>query len=165
MIALTIFILILFFGFFSILFGFPGTVVIFFASVVYSLANGFDRIGFKALLILAAISLAAEFLEFYMGVKGATKFGLSKKGVIASLLGAIAGAALLTPFFLGLGTLIGTFLGGLAGILTVELIRRNRLKPAMRASWGCLLGRIGGILTKGCCAMAMIIIDLSAVYS
>ncbi len=164
-VGLSIFIFILFFGIFSILFGFPGTLIIFFASLVYSMVTGFASIGFKVLFVLAAISMAAEFLEFYMSVKGAAKLGLSRGGVIAALLGAVAGAASLTPFFLGLGTMIGVFLGGMAGVWTVELVHRNRLKPAMRASWGCLFGRIAGSTAKGCCAMAMVIIVLSAVYS
>ena len=163
--GLTIFILILFFGVFSILLGFPGTIVIFFASIVYALLTGFDKIGFGIILILAAISIGAELLDFYVGVKGATKYGASRKGVIASLFGAVGGAALLTPFLLGLGTLIGAFIGGFAGVFIVEFIRQSKLKPAMRASYGAVLGRIAGIFAKGCCAIAMIIVVLSAIYS
>lgn len=139
--------------------------IIFSASLVYSLATGFERIDFKVILILGCISLTAELLEFYLGVKGARKFDLSKKGMTAFLLGAVPGALLLTPFLMGFGTLAGGFLGGFSGILAVELARRRKLKPSMRMPLGCLYGRIGGTLAKGCCAMTMVIIVLSAVYS
>lgn len=164
-VGLTVFILVLFLGFFSILFGFPGTIVILLASVAYSLLTGFEKIGFKILIILAGISLLAELLEFYLGIRGAAKFGASKGSITASLIGAVVGAILMTPFLLGFGTLIGAFLGGFAGTFLVEIARRNDLKPAMRASFGAIAGRVAGILAKGCFALIMIVIILSAVYS
>lgn len=164
-VGLTVLILVLFLGLFSILFGFPGTIVILLAGVVYSLLTGFDRIGLKILLLLAGISLSAELLEFYLGVRGAARFGASKKSIGASLIGAAAGAVLMTPFLFGLGTLIGAFLGGFLGTFIVEIMRRKELKPAMRASYGAVAGRIAGIFVKGCFAFAMIVIILSAVYS
>jgi len=164
-VGLTVFILILFLGIFSILFGFPGTIVILLASIVYALLTGFEKIGFKILIALLGLSLSAELLEFYLGVRGAAKFGASKAGIAASLVGAIAGAVLMTPFLLGLGTVVGAFLGGFAGTFIVEMIRRRDLKPAMRASYGAVAGRVAGTLTKGCLALVMVAIVLSAIYS
>jgi len=69
-VGLTVFILVLFLGIFSILFGFPGTIIILLASIVYSLITGFEKIGLKIILILAGISLSAELLEFYLGSQG-----------------------------------------------------------------------------------------------
>jgi uncharacterized protein len=164
-VGLTVFILVLLLGVFSILFGLPGTIVILLACIVYSLLTGFEKFGFKIILILAGISLLAELLEFYLGFRGAAKFGASKGSIMASLIGAVAGAVLMTPFLLGLGTLIGAFLGGFAGTFIVEIIHRKDLKPAMRASYGAVAGRVAGILAKGCCALIMIVIVLSAIYS
>ena len=50
--GLTLFILVLLFGAFSILFGFPGTVIILIDAVVYAAITGFGRIGFKILVTL-----------------------------------------------------------------------------------------------------------------
>jgi uncharacterized protein YqgC (DUF456 family) len=164
-VGLTVFILVLFLGMLSILFGLPGTIIILLAGFVYSLLTGFDRIGLKILFLLAGISLTAELLEFYLGVRGAAKFGASKSSIAASLVGAFTGALLMTPFLLGLGTLLGAFLGGFFGTFIVEIIRRRDLKPAMRASYGAVAGRVAGIFVKGCFALIMIVIILSAVYS
>lgn len=164
-VGLTVFILILFLGIFSILFGFPGTIVILLASIVYALLTGFEKIGFKILIALVGLSLSAELLEFYLGVRGAAKFGASKGGIAASLVGAVAGAVLMTPFLMGLGTVAGAFLGGFAGTFIVEMIRRGDLKPAMRASYGAVAGRVAGTLAKGCLALIMVVIVLSAIYS
>lgn len=163
--GLTIFILILFIGIFSIIFGFPGTVIILIDVVVYSLITGFKTIGWKILIVLIILSILAETIDFMLGSVGAKKFGSSKKGIIASLIGAIAGAILMTPFLMGLGAVIGAFLGGFAGTFLVELIEQKKLKPAVRAGYGTLIGRIAGIFAKSFFALVMIIIILSKIYS
>lgn len=163
--GLTLFILVLFVGIFSIVFGLPGTVIILFDVILYAVFTGFDRIGVKVLMILLMISLLAETLDFALGMMGAAKFGASPKGIWASVIGGLIGAILLTPFFFGLGTIVGTFLGGFTGIVTTELIRHSQLKPALRAGYGIILGRFSGMFVKGFLALVMIIITLTNIYS
>ncbi|MBN1663538.1 MAG: DUF456 domain-containing protein [Deltaproteobacteria bacterium] len=163
--GLTIFILVLFAGLFSIIFGLPGTVIIFIDVLLYAAATGFMKIGFKILLILALLMILAEALEFLLGVMGAARFGASKKGLWASVIGSMIGAVVMTPFLMGIGAIIGVFLGGFSGTLIVELIQRQRIKPALRAGFGAVLGRIAGIIAKGTLSAAMIIITLIHIYS
>lgn len=163
--GLTIFILVMLIGFFSILLGLPGTIVILLDVVVYALVTGFDRIGLGTLLVLGAISALAESLEFLLGIIWAGGYGTSKRGIAASVIGGISGAVLLTPFLLGLGALVGSFLGALAGAFAVEIVSQRDLKPAARAGFGALAGRLAGLFAKGLCGLAMVIITLTAVYS
>jgi uncharacterized protein YqgC (DUF456 family) len=163
--GLTIFILVLLIGFFSILMGLPGTLVILFNVLVYALVTGFDKIGFKILLVLIVISAIAESLEFLMGITWAKRYGTSKRGIAASLVGGVIGALLLTPVFLGLGALIGSFLGALLGAFVVEILNQKDLKPAFRAGVGAMMGRMTGLFAKGLCGLAMVIISLMAIYS
>ena len=163
--GLSVFILVLFLGIFSTVFGLPGTVVILFDVVIYALFTGFERIGFKIIVILLIIALLAETIDFALLMAGAAKFWLSKRMVWTSIVCAFIGAVLLTPVLLGLGTVAGVFLGGFTGMLMVELIRRHRLKPVFRSSRSAILGRSAGILLKGFSALVMIAIALSNVYS
>jgi uncharacterized protein len=163
--GLTLFILVLLFGTFSILFGFPGTVIIFIDALTYSVITGFEKIGIKILLTLLVLSVLAEVADFAVGMAGAVKFGVSRKGFWAFTIGGFIGALLMTPFFLGLGLLIGTFLGGVIAILTMELLARNKLKPTLRAAYGAILGRVAGICVKGFFALIMVIITLTSIYS
>ena len=163
--GLTLFILVLLFGAFSILFGFPGTVIIFIDALIYSIITGFEKIGIKILLTLLILSALAEVADFAVGMAGAMKFGVSRKGFWAFTIGGFIGALLMTPFFLGLGLLIGTFLGGVIAILTMELLARNKLKPTLRAAYGAILGRVAGICVKGFFALIMVIITLTSIYS
>jgi uncharacterized protein YqgC (DUF456 family) len=163
--GLTLFILVLLFGTFSILFGFPGTIVILLDAFVYSAVTGFEKIGIKILVTLLVLTALAEVADFAVGMAGGVKFGVSRKGFSAFMMGGFLGALLMTPFFMGLGLIVGTFLGGFIAILTVELVARNRLKPTLRVAYGAILSRAAGICVKGFFALIMIIITLTSVYS
>lgn len=163
--GLTIFILVLFLGLFSIIFGLPGTILILLDALVYGAVTGFDQIGFKVILALLLLAAVAEALEFFLGMSAALQSGLSVKGFWASLMGGIVGAMVMTPFFLGLGTLLGAFIGGFGGVFFVELIHQGRLKPAFRAGYGAIMGRVAGTLAKGFLATVMVVITLTNIYS
>jgi uncharacterized protein YqgC (DUF456 family) len=163
--GLTFFILVLLFGTFSILFGFPGTVIIFIDAVLYGALTGFEKIGVTSLIALLILSALAEVTDFAVGMAGVVKIGASRKGLWAFLAGGISGGLLLTPFFLGIGLIVGTFIGGFAAMLTLELLARNRLKPTLREAWGGILSRSAGICVKGFIALIMVIITLTSIYS
>ena len=162
---MTLFILVLLFGAFSILFGLPGTIIILIDAFLYAAVTGFEKIGFKILAALLVLSVLAECADFAVGMAGAVKFGASRKGFWAFFIGGIIGAFLMAPFLLGLGLLIGTFLGGFAAMLIVELLNRNRLKPSLRAAYGAIMGRVAGICVKGFIALIMVVITLTSIYS
>lgn len=163
--GLTLFILVLFIGAFSILFGLPGTIVILSDAAVYAAVTGFEKIGFKILITLLLLSALAELADFAVGMAGAVNFGASRRAFGFSVIGGLIGAALLAPFLWGLGALAGGLLGGFAGILIVELLNRTRLKPTLRTAWGSLLGQAAGTFVKGFFALIMIIITLTSIYS
>ncbi len=163
--GLTLFILVLLFGAFSILFGLPGTVIILIDVAAYATITGFERIGFKILVTLLILSILAELADFAVGMAGAVTFGVSRKAFGASIIGGLIGASLMTPFLLGVGAVAGGFFGAFVGVLTVDLLLQNRMKPSLRAAWGAILGRAAGIFVKGGFALVMILITLSGVYN
>jgi uncharacterized protein YqgC (DUF456 family) len=163
--GLTLFILTLLFGAFSILFGLPGTVIIFISTFLYATVTGFERIGFKVLIALLVLTILAEIVDFAVGMSVALKFGVSRRAFFSFLVGGIIGAFALTPSLLGLGMVIGAFLGGFAGMLIMELLRRNSLKPTLRETWGVIVGRAAGIFVKGFFSLIMVIITLTSVYT
>ncbi len=162
--GLAIFVVVLFIGVFSIIFGFPGTFLILGDVVVYALATGFEKIGFKVIIVLALLSLLAEMADFFMGIAGTRKYGSTKIGVTLSIIGGIIGAVVMVPILLGLGAIIGAFLGGFAGAFLGEYLERGKLKPALRAGYGALIGRVVGVLFKGSLAIVMVAITMSSIY-
>lgn len=164
-VGLAIFILVLLIGIFTTVLGFPGTLVILADVIVYSLITGFDEIGFTIILSLVIIALVTEAVDFYLGMKGAKKYTPSRTGVAASVIGGVIGALLMTHILLGLGTIIGIFLGGFSGVLMVEYMEERSLKPAFRASFGELSGWIAVVLTRGFSAVVMTVIVMLKIYS
>jgi uncharacterized protein len=160
----TVFILILFAGIFLNLFGLPGTVVIFFDVLFYAIFTGFDHVGLKIILFLLISAIIAETIDFLV-MAGGYKPTTSKKSFGAAAIGAVIGAFLLTPFFGGPGTWGGFFLGGLAGVLTIEFINQSNLKAPFRTPGSAILAMIGGKMVKGLIALFMIAFSLSNIYS
>ena len=163
--GLTIFILLLFAGIYATVIGLPGTVLILGDVFFYALATGFDKIGFKAIVLLSFMALVAELFGVTMEMTSKLRLAPSWKGSAASLAGGLLGALCLTPLLLGLGTLLGVFLGGFAGFFVLELFRQSRIKPALRASSGALITSAAGIFTKGSLALTMTIVTLNYIYS
>jgi uncharacterized protein YqgC (DUF456 family) len=96
-----LFITVLFLGLFAGVFGLPGTILILMDALVYSAVTRFETIGIKVILALMLLTVAAEALEFFLGLKGAFPFNLSVKGFWAALGGSTVGIAVLTPFSTG----------------------------------------------------------------
>ena len=160
----TVFILILFAGIFLNFFGLPGTVVIFFDVLFYAIFTGFDHVGLKIILFLLISAIIAETIDFFV-MTGMYQPMISTKSFVAAIIGAVIGAFLLTPFFWGPGTWGGFFLGGLAGILTIEFIRQSKLKAPFRTPGRAIFAMIGGKMVKGLIALFMIAFSLSNIYS
>ncbi len=161
----TVFILILFTGIFLNLFGLPGTIVIFFDVLFYSILTGFDRIGWEIILFLLVCAAAAEAIDFFLSIDATPQPAASKKIIGTAVLGALLGTFLLTPFWGGPGVWIGFFLGGLAGILTTEAIRQSKLKAPYRAIHRAIFAMAGKKIIKGFIALCMIAFSLSNIYS
>lgn len=165
MAGLTIFMLLLFAGVYAAVIGLPGTLLILGTVIVYMLMAGFQKIGFTTSLLLIFLSFIGEAIGFATDMKSKIRFGPSSQRIIASLFGATLGALCLTPVLLGLGTLLGLFLGAFIGLIAMELIRQGKLKTNLRASSGAMLTTAVGIFAKGFCAMTMTIVTLSKIYS
>jgi hypothetical protein len=152
-------------GLLAALLGLPGPFLILAASLVYAAATGFATLGWKVLLLLAALAALAEVLDFSLRAAGAARFGASRQGAWAAVLGSLAGMFLLTPFLFGLGTVLGAFAGGFAGVFIVEWTRNRKIRPALRAGLGSLLGGVAVSLAKGGTAVVMIVVTLFNIYS
>ncbi len=98
------------------------------------------------------VCVLAEFLEFLCQVKGAQKFGATKRGGWGGIAGALAGAIVGTPFLLGAGALIGASLGAYGGSFLVEKVVAHRSwKEAHYSSLGTFWGKLSGMIIKMTC--------------
>jgi uncharacterized protein len=91
------------------------------------------------LTILAIITVGLVFLDYYIPILGAKKFGGTKWGINGVTVGLIIGL-----FFGPLGIIFGPFIGAYIG----EIINKNDHKQAFKSAIGSFLGFITGIILK-----------------
>ena len=129
---------------------FPGTTVILAAAIIHRWMLGPEKsIGWRALSVLVALTLASYAIDFVSGYFGAKYFGATRWGTFGAIVGALVG------LFFGI---VGLFIGPVLGAIVGEFIAGKRMIDAGRAGWGSLLGNLGGMLGKLIIALAMILI-------
>ncbi|WP_027183440.1 DUF456 domain-containing protein [Desulfovibrio inopinatus] len=97
---------------------------------------------------LVGLALFGEILEFVAQYIGGKKYGGTSRGNIGSLIGALAGAILGTPFLLGIGALIGAIAGAYAGSFIFEYGHCRSAQECHRAAMGAMFGKVLGIVVK-----------------
>ena len=125
----------------------PGMPLVFAGAVAIAAADGFTRVGYVSLAVLAVLAAAGMVLDHLAGVLGARRFGASRWGIIGSLAGLVAGL----PF-----GLVGIVFGPALGALALEFARDRELRRAARAGTGVLVGFVLGTIGKYAIASVMI---------
>ncbi|PLX67849.1 MAG: hypothetical protein C0603_06935 [Denitrovibrio sp.] len=105
-------------------------------------------IGTKLLISVLFIIAAGEVAEFYTSFVVGKRFGVSSKGLWASIIVAIVFGIIMSPLFFGLGAVIGTFLGAYLGALVYELASGTSMPRAKEKAKGVLFGRFLGTFAK-----------------
>ncbi len=119
--------------------------------------SGFAYFGAWTLAIMTGIAVLGEALEFLLSGYGAKRFGGDKGTMGAAIAGCLLGAVLGTPVFPIVGSLAGACAGAFLGAALYDYLQRERHPAdAMRAGFGAALGRVGGLLAKFCCGLAML---------
>jgi uncharacterized protein len=119
-------------------------------------------IGWTTLIIIFALAMIAEVLEFYVGTAGAKKAGASRRGMIGALIGALIGGVLFTIPVPILGTIFGVCFGAFLGAALVEMGIVGDAAHAGRVGWGAAKGRFLGIALKLCFGVLILVYTLIA---
>ncbi len=102
------------------------------------------------IVVVIALALLAEVIEFVAGMGGAKKAGASFLGAVAAVIGAILGAVIgtmLIPVPI-IGTLLGSCLGAGLGTLSVEKLKGKTLKDSLKGGLGASKGQFLGVVSK-----------------
>ena len=117
----------------------PGMPLVFLGAVAIAAADGFTRVGYLSLALIAVLGIIGSVLDHVAGVLGAKRGGASKWGMIGAVIGLVVGL----PFGLP-----GLVLGPALGAAALELARDQELRRAARASTGVLIGFVLGTIVK-----------------
>jgi len=136
--ALSLLALFSFAGFICIFFTTFGTLIVFLGALLFALMTDFSILNFHILLILFALYLFGEVVEYVCVILGARKFGASNLAAFGGIVGGIIGAVMGASFF-GAGIILGTFLGIFLGAFLVDLIVQRDLVKSLKAGAGGVL--------------------------
>jgi uncharacterized protein YqgC (DUF456 family) len=125
----------------------PGMPLVFLGAVAVAAADGFTRVGYAALAIIALLAIVASVLDHIAGVLGAKRGGASKWGMAGAVVGLLVGL----PFGLP-----GLVLGPAVGAAILEFARDRELRRAARASTGVFIGFVLGTIVKYAIACAIL---------
>lgn len=120
--------------------GVAGPPFSFLALICLSIAKKWEPFSINFLIILGALTVIVQALDYTLPAVGAKKCGASKYGFWGAIIGMLLGIIFFPPF----GIIIGAFLGAISG----EFIAGKETSKALRAGWGVFVGVMVGMLLK-----------------
>lgn len=133
----------------------PGTWLILASAAGYDWYYDWQRIGWRWLLALAALTVAAEVLDTLASVAAARRAGASRRAVVGSLLGGFIGMIVLSLPVPVIGTIAGGLAGCFLGAAIGELSIHDDVTAGARVGLFATLGRILGLMAKTAAAMVI----------
>ena len=131
----------------------PGIPLMLAGMVLAAWAEGFTRIGWATLVLLAVLTALSLVVEAMAAALGAKRVGASGAAVAGAALGALLG------FFAGfVGIIIGPFIGAVAG----ELLARPGAGRAVAVGVGAWIGFLVGTVAKIALAFVMLGVFVAA---
>jgi uncharacterized protein YqgC (DUF456 family) len=126
----------------------PGPFIIFVAMVAHKFLRPETGISWWGIVVVAVLLILAYVVDFFSGAMGTKWFGGSKWGIFGVLVGGIVGL-----FFGIIGLIVGPIIGGLVAEL---LLARKKMGPAVKATWGSVVGTTVGLAARIAISLAMI---------
>jgi hypothetical protein len=131
----------------------PGTVLVLVGIVLGAWADGFTRVGWRTLAVVAVLAVMAWALDYVAGLLGAKKAGASRQALIGAAIGTVAGL---------LFGLVGVLFMPLVGAAAGEYLARRNHEQAVKVGVATWLGLLAGMLTKVVIACVMVGIFIAA---
>lgn len=126
----------------------PGPFLIFIAGILHTWLRPESAMSWQGIVILSLWLVLAYIVDMVSGALGARWFGASRWGIAGVFVGGLVGL-----FFAPLGFILGPVAGGLAFEL---LFAKKRMAPAVKSTWGTILGTGVGLVVRLLISLAMI---------
>jgi uncharacterized protein len=125
----------------------PGMPLLFAGALAIAAADGFARVGWFTLAVIAALAAGGFLVDHAASLLGARTAGASRWGMAGAVIGLLVGL----PF-----GLVGIVLGPAIGAVALEYSRDQEFRRAARAGTGVFVGFLVGTVLKYAIAAAII---------
>ncbi len=137
--------------------GVPGTFIMSVFVLVCGWITGFTAITPTHVIVIFAISIVLEVVEFFMGGLAARYYGASRRSALFAILGGIAGTIIGVSILVPIGALVGLFTGSYLGAYLGEKLSDKTDADSGRAALGTVLGNV---VSKTLKSTAVVIIGI-----
>lgn len=120
--------------------GIAGPPFSFLALICLSIAKRWEPYSTRFLIIMGALTVVIQTLDYILPAVGAKKFGATKYAFWGAIIGLLMGILFFPPF----GMIICAFLGA----IVAEVLAGKKSYEALRAGWGVFVGVMIGMLLK-----------------
>jgi hypothetical protein len=126
----------------------PGSPLILAGAFLYAWHTNFTVISWGVLLVLAALVVLSQLLDYVASTIGAKRYGASVWGIAGAFIGGIMG--------MFLGGIIGILIGPFLGAVVFELLQGREMNASLKIGFGTFIGFIGGTIGKFIIALTMV---------
>jgi uncharacterized protein len=141
----------------------PGPMLIWLGALVWAWADGFTRVGWGTLTLLAVLALAAWGSDLFLTTVMSRRAGASWKAILGAIVGGIVGAGLLSALPI-LGTVLGAVLGAIGGMWLVEYWDKGNPRAATTAVQAYIASMIFAAILEMVIALVMVVIFASQAF-
>ena len=131
----------------------PGAPLVFVGLLLAAWADGFQKVGWLPLSILAILTVLTWVVDLLATVLGAKRLKASTLAIIGAAVGSLVGL-----FFGFVGLLVGPFVGALLG----EYLSTRDLRQAGKVGLGTWLGMVLGAAAKLALVFTMLLVFATA---
>ncbi|MBI4371099.1 MAG: DUF456 family protein [Elusimicrobia bacterium] len=143
-------------GLFLLALGLPGNWLLLAGLLLAAAVSPKAAVTLGAAVVLLSLCLLAELAEWFCGVLGAKRLGVSTAGLWGAVLGGLAGALLGGALLPIVGAVPGGLLGTFLGAFGLELARGEGRREAMRLGYRAFAARILALIAKTGVTLAMV---------
>ena len=126
----------------------PGSFLMLAFIFVWAWIGDFVLISGNEILVIFALMLVLEILEYGLSGLAAKFTGAEKRSAFLAIIGGLLGTILLGSLFFIVGALIGLFLGSYLGAYWGEIQAGKTTVEARRAALGALMGSLAAKVIK-----------------
>lgn len=142
----------------SIPLGLPGLWIMIGVAAVGAILG---KVGLLSLLACVILAIVAELIEFVLLRRLTKQYGGSPKAFWGALAGGFAGVLIGAPIPI-IGSIIAGMIGAFAGAALVTYAETKKLDSAHRVGWGAVLGRMLTAVAKTAAGIAILAIAAAA---
>lgn len=128
---------------------------------ILAVAAIYKTVGITTLLIVAAIAIIGELIEFFVVKRLTAEYGGSRSAFWGAIIGGIIGVIVGVPVPI-VGSIFAGFIGSFLGAAVVTAMETRRWDQAGRVGWGVLVGRMLSAIAKTFAGIVILVIGTFA---